>query len=374
MPKSQAAVLFEAPGRLEVVDLDVAPPRAGEVLVAMGAAGVCHSDLHVMRGELVAPLPAVLGHEGAGVVAEVGDGMTSVNVGDHVVLLWRVSCGTCAYCARGRPALCLAGTKTRNTGLLADGTTRFAIGRRPMLYYAGVSTFSQYTVVPAGALLRISRDVPMNVAALLGCAVVTGFGAVNNAAKVQPGDSVAVFGGAGGVGLNVVQAARLAGARVVVAVDVHAAKLREATRFGATHAVDASTGTDNDVAARVREITSGAGVDVAFDVVGAPPVTRQAYDSLARLGALVIVGIAPKDSEFKLPGTSMVYEEHTIVGSLYGSGDPRVDIARLVELYRAGTLKLDELITRSYPLEQINDAYAALERGEVLRSVVTFAD
>lgn len=367
--KSPAAVLFQSPGRLDVVDLDVAPPRAGEVLVAMGAAGVCHSDLHVMRGELIAPLPAVLGHEGAGVVVDVGADVTSVAPGDHVIPLWRLSCGVCEYCTRGRPAMCTAGTRVRNTGLLPDGTTRFHLNGTPVKYYAGVSTFSRYSVIPEAALLKIPSDVPMNVAALMGCAVVTGFGAVANAAKVQPGDKVAVFGGAGGVGLNVVQAAALAGAVTVIAVDRHDAKLREAVRFGATHTVDAAK---VDAIAAVREITSGHGVDFAFDVVGAANVTRQAYDALARLGTLVVIGLAPKGHEFSIPGISVVYEERTIVGSLYGSGSPRDDIPKLIALYRAGKLKLDELVTRSYPLTQINEAYDALERGEVLRSVVTF--
>lgn len=368
--KSQAAVLFQPNSPLDVVEIDVEPPRAGEVLVEMAAGGVCHSDLHVMRGELIAPTPAVLGHEGAGVVAEVGAGVASVAPGDHVIPLWRLSCGRCPFCTGGRPALCPAGTKVRNTGLLPDGTTRFSLDGQPIKTYAGVSTFSRYTVIPERALLKIPADVPLPLAALLGCAVVTGFGAVVNAAKVKPGDTVAVFGGAGGVGLNVVQAAALAGAVTVVAVDLHAAKLREAIAFGATHTVDASS--HPDPAGAVREITGGAGVDFAFDVVGAPRVTRQAYDALARRGTLVVVGLAPAGHETPIPMISLTYEERTVTGSLYGSGDPRVDILKLIDLHRAGKLKVDALLTRTYPLSQINEAYAALERGEVLRSVVTF--
>lgn len=368
--KSPAAVLFEANARLEVVDLDVEPPRAGEVLVEMAAGGVCHSDLHVMRGELVAPLPAVLGHEGSGVVADVGPEVTSLRPGDHVVPLWRLSCGVCPYCTRGRPAQCAAGTRVRNTGLLPDGSTRFSLDGWPIKYYAGVSTFSRYSVIPEGALLKVPNDVPLPVAALLGCAVVTGFGAVTNAAKVKPGDTVAVFG-AGGVGINVIQAAALAGAVKVIAVDVHAAKLAHARFFGATHGVDGST---EDVGTVIRAATNGRGVDFAFDVVGVPHVTRQAYDALARLGTLVVIGIAAAGAEVALPMTSLMYEERTIVGSLYGSGSPRGDILKLVALYRAGKVKLDELLTRTYPLARINEAYDALARGEVLRSVVTFSN
>jgi S-(hydroxymethyl)glutathione dehydrogenase/alcohol dehydrogenase len=368
--KSQAAVLFRPNAPLDVIEIDVEPPRAGEVLVEMAAGGVCHSDLHVMRGELVAPTPAVLGHEGAGVVAEVGAGVTTVAPGDHVIPLWRLSCGCCRFCTGGRPALCPAGTKVRNTGLLPDGTTRFSFDGKPIKTYAGVSTFSRYTVIPETALLKIPADVPLPLAALLGCAVVTGFGAVVNAAKVKPGDTVAVFGGAGGVGLNVVQAAALAGAVTVIAVDLHAAKLREAVAFGATHTLDASS--HPDPAAAVRELAGGAGVDFAFDAVGAPRVTRQAYDALARRGTLVVVGLAPAGHEVSLPMISLTYEERTVTGSLYGSGDPRSDILKLIDLHRAGKLKVDALLTRTYPLSQINEAYGALERGEVLRSVVTF--
>src|SRR5690348_16851082 len=192
--KARGAVLFQPGSPLEICDVEVAGPRAGEALVKMAAAGVCHTDLHVMRGKFSAPLPAVLGHEGAGVVAEVGPGVTSLKPGDPVVPLWRLSCGHCEYCRRGRPALCTEGTRVRNTGRLPDGTSRLSIGGRELKHYAGVSTFCEYSVVPEAALLKVSGDVPLDRAALLGCAVVTGVGAVVNAAKVQPGDSAAVFG------------------------------------------------------------------------------------------------------------------------------------------------------------------------------------
>ena len=367
--RSKAAVLFEAGRPLEILDLDVEPPRAGEVLVRMAAGGVCHSDLHVMRGELSAPLPAVLGHEGAGVVAEVGPGVTSVRAGDAVIPLWRLSCGECEFCTGGRPALCAAGTRVRNTGLLPDGTSRFSLNGQPIKYYAGVSTFAEYSVIPERALLKIPDGIPLDRAALLGCAVVTGFGAVVNAARIKPGDTVAVFG-AGGVGLNVIRAAALSGAVTIVAVDVHDPKLETAGRFGATHSVNAAGGADP--VHFVREVTGGRGVRFAFDVVGHPRTTRQAYDALARRGTLVVVGIAPTGQEASLPMTSLMYEERTIIGSLYGSGSPRTDIPLLIDLYRAGKLNLDELLTRTYPLERINEAYDALGRGEVARSVVTF--
>jgi S-(hydroxymethyl)glutathione dehydrogenase / alcohol dehydrogenase len=365
--KARGAVLFEPGKPLEICDVDVAPPRAGEVLVRMSAAGVCHTDLHVMQGKFSAPLPAVLGHEGAGVVAEVGSGVT-LRAGEPVVPLWRLSCGKCEYCRRGRPALCSEGTRVRNTGRLPDGTSRLSVGGRELKHYAGVSTFCEYSVIPEAALLKLEGGVPLDRAALLGCAVVTGVGAVTNAAKVRRGDSVAVFG-AGGVGLNVIQGAASAGAATLVAVDVHPSKLELARRFGATHAVDASA---RDPVDAVRSLTDARGVDHAFDCVGSPATVRQAFDVLAKTGKLVVLGISPAGAEVSLPLGPMVFEERQVLGSFYGSGQPREDIPRLAAMYRQGKLKLDELLTRRYPLEQINEAYAALDRGEVARSVVVF--
>jgi NDMA-dependent alcohol dehydrogenase len=366
--KARGAVLFEPGKPLEIVDVDVAAPRAGEALVRMAAAGVCHTDLHVMQGKFSAPLPAVLGHEGAGVVADVGPGVTLLRPGDAVVPLWRLSCGKCEYCRRGRPALCPEGTRVRNTGRLPDGTSRLSVGGREVKHYAGVSTFCEYSVIPEAALLKLDQQLPLDRAALLGCAVVTGVGAVTNAAKVRPGDTVAVFG-AGGVGLNVIQGAASAGAATLVAVDLHADKLDLARRFGATHVVDARTG---DPVAAVRALTSNRGVDHAFDCVGSPATVRQAFDVLARTGKLVVLGISPAGAEVSLPLGPMVFEERQVLGSFYGSGQPRQDIPRLAAMYLQGKLKLDELLTRRYPLDQINEAYAALDRGEVARSVVVF--
>jgi S-(hydroxymethyl)glutathione dehydrogenase/alcohol dehydrogenase len=366
--KARGAILFE-PGRpLEVCELDVAPPRAGEALVRMAAAGVCHTDLHVMRGKFSAPLPAVLGHEGSGVVEEVGPGVSSLRPGDRVVPLWRLSCGKCEFCRVGRPALCQEGARVRNTGRLPDGSSRLSLDGRELFHYAGVSTFCEYSVVPEAALLKLEQDVPLDRAALLGCAVVTGFGAVTHAAKVKPGESVAVFG-AGGVGLNVIQAAKSVGAGTLVAVDVHESKLDRAREFGATHAVNASA---EDPVISVRALTAGRGVHHAFDAVGSPATVRQAYDTLGKTGKLVVLGIAPAGAEVSLPMGSLVFEERQILGSFYGSGRPREDIPALARMYQAGKLKLDELLTRRYPLEQVNEAYAALERGEVARSVIVF--
>ncbi len=366
--KAKAAVLFEVGQRLDIREVDVQAPRAGEVLIRMAAGGVCHSDLHAMTGHLVVALPAILGHEGAGVVADVGPGVTSVKPGDHVIPLWRLSCGVCEYCSDGRPALCNAGMQVRMTGRLPDGTTRFSLDGKEIKHFAGVSTFSEYSVVPEGAVLKIPPELPLDRAALLGCAVITGVGAVINCARVRPGSSVVVFG-TGGVGLNAVQGARIAGAEKIVAVDLLDRKLEFAKKFGATHTVNAAQG---EPVAQVRALTGGRGVDYAFEVIGLPKTIRQAYDCLAKRGMAVVVGVTPMTTEVAVPVMSLVFEERVLTGSIYGSSRPRIDIPKLIDLYRAGTLKLDELLTRTYPFKEINEAYAALERGEVARSVVTF--
>jgi NDMA-dependent alcohol dehydrogenase len=366
--KAMAAVFFEIGKKLDVREVEVGAPKAGEVLVRMAAGGVCHSDLHVMTGHLSAPLPAILGHEGAGVVADVGPGVTSVRPGDHVIPLWRLSCGECEWCTDGRPALCAAGMQVRSTGRLVDGTSRFSLGGKEIKHFNGVSTFAEYSVIPERSVLKIPADLPLDRAALLGCAVITGVGAVVNCAKVKPGSSVVVFG-TGGVGLNVVQGAALAGAERVVAVDLLDRKLEFARQFGATHTVNAAA---TDPVKAVRELTGGRGVDYAFEVIGLPTTMRQAWDCLAKRGLGVMVGVSPFSAEVSVPVMSLVFEERVLTGSIYGSARPRHDIPKLIDLYRAGKLKLDELLTRSWPFKEINDAYGALERGEVARAVVVF--
>jgi Zn-dependent alcohol dehydrogenase len=321
-----------------------------------------------MTGHLIASLPAILGHEGAGIVADVGAGVTSVKPGDHVLPLWRLSCGDCDHCTAGRPALCAAGTEIRMTGRLLDGSTRFTHGGQEIKHFAGVSSFSEYSVLPERAVLKIPDDLPLDRAALLGCAVITGVGAAINAAQVKPGSTVAVFG-TGGVGLNVVQGAAIAGADRIIAVDLLDSKLEHARRFGATHTVNASAG---HAVEQVRALAGGKGVDYAFEVIGLPATMRQAYDSLGKRGVAVVVGVSPMTAEVSVPVMSLVYEERVLTGSVYGSSRPRIDIPKLINLYRSGRLKLDELLTRTYPFKQINEAYEALERGEVARSVVTF--
>ena len=249
--KAKAAILFEVGQRLDIREVDVAKPRAGEVLVRMAVGGICHSDLHVMTGHLSAPIPSILGHEGAGTVVEVGSGVTSVRPGDNVIPLWRLSCGECEYCTSARPALCAVGLKIRSTGRLLDGSSRFSLNGSEIKHFLGVSTFSEYTVILEKALVKVPEDIPLQQAALLGCAVITGIGAVTNAARVKPGSQVAVFG-SGGVGLNVIQGAALAGAEKIIAVDLLDNKLEMARQFGATHTVNASAG---DPVEQVRSLT-----------------------------------------------------------------------------------------------------------------------
>jgi S-(hydroxymethyl)glutathione dehydrogenase/alcohol dehydrogenase len=369
MPMSLAAVLYQTGQPLVVEEIHVAEPRAGEVLVRMKAAGVCHSDLHVMKGDLPMPLPIVLGHEGAGVVESVGPGVTSVAPGDSVWPIWRSSCGRCHYCQLGRPALCELGTAMRFTGLMPDGETRFHTKSGiPIRHYAGVSTFSSLSTMPEAAVVKIESGVALWKAAIVSCGVITGVGAVTHAAQVVPGSTVAVFG-CGGVGLNILQGARLVSATKIIAVDPVASKEAVARILGATHFIDSSA---CDPVAAVKELTGGLGADYTFEAVGLPEPIEQAYDSLRKGGTCVVAGICRGDARARINVNQLVYGEKTLKGSLYGSMRPRIDLPRIVEMHHSGALELDALLTKTWPLEQINEAYAALERGEVARSLIVW--
>ncbi len=369
--KIHAAVLYEAGRPLQVEEIEVLPPQRGEVQVRMHAAGVCHSDLHVMKGDLPIAKPIVMGHEGAGVIESVGEGVTSVAPGDHVILLWRLSCGVCEYCSSGRPALCDVGTEVRRTGKLSDGTTRFhASDGTEIRHFCGVSTFSQVSTMPEAAVVKIPADFPLEKAALLGCGVITGVGAVRNAAAVGTGDSVAVIG-CGGIGLNAVQGARIAGARQIIAVDVVAERLVDAERMGATDVVDAST---CDPVKVVRALTAGVGVDYAFEAIGIPATIEQALAVTRKSGTCVVIGITPAESRISVDANEMVYAEKTLVGSLYGSARPRIELPLYIEMHRQGVLRLEELLTRTYPLAAVNEAYEDLENGKLARGLIVFGE
>ncbi len=364
--KAFAAVLHEAGKPLSVEEVEVLPPKPGEVQVRVQAAGVCHSDLHVIKGDLPMPMPIIPGHEGSGIVEAVGQGVTELAEGDHVLPMWRMSCGRCEYCLGGRPALCDVGTKMRFTGLMPDGETRFrSRNGDSILHYAGVSTFSQLSTMPEAAVVKIPSDYPLEKGALISCGVITGFGAVVNTAQVRPGNTVAVFG-CGGIGLNIVQSARIAGALRIIAVDRVAGKLEYAKNFGATEVIDSS---EDDPVEAIMDLIPG-GVDFAFEAVGLPQPIEQAYDSTRKGGTCVVVGIAPKEARAKINVNALVYAEKTLKGTIYGSMRPRVDLLMLIDLHLSGQLELDRLLTKTYPLSEINEAYADLEAGKVARSLI----
>ncbi len=353
----KAAVLREVntPLTVEDVTLDAVGPR--QVLVKTAASGVCHSDLHFVEGLWPIQLPAVLGHEAAGVVEQIGAGVSYVEPGDHAVISFIPACGACSFCARGQPYLCTQGRTRAQT---------IHVGDQAVTPFLSMSSFAEYMLVPEDSLVKIRKDVPLDRAALVGCGVMTGVGAAMNTAKVEPGSSCAVIG-TGGVGLNVIQGCALAGAEKIIAIDVHPNKLEMAREFGATHFVNASK---EDPVAKVQELTAG-GADYAFEVIGLPSAITQAFNMIRRGGDAVVVGMAPAASEVTVSAAAFLMEK-SIRGCTYGSARPRYDMPRIIDLYMAGKLKLDELVSRTYPLDGINDAFAAMKNGEVARSVLVF--
>jgi S-(hydroxymethyl)glutathione dehydrogenase/alcohol dehydrogenase len=362
----RAAVLYSWNEPFKVEEVELGAPRQGEVRVKLAASGVCHSDLSIQRGTLPLPPPRIIGHEGAGVVEEVGPGVTSVAPGDHVILSWMYPCGHCVECGRGRPAHCEAALGAMMSGGGADGSTRFTVRGQDMPHWVG--SFAEHTIVPETGCVKIRQDAPLDKACLVGCGVMTGVGAVLNTAKVEPGASVAVFG-AGGVGLNVIQGSVLAGAEKIIAVDLLDSKLALARDFGATHTVNASK---SEPEAEIRGLTNGKGVDYAFEVIGSPKVIVQAFASLARGGKAVVVGAPPFGSEVTLPAFPFSMEEKSVIGSFYGTPRFHYDMPRIIDLYMAGRLKLDQLVTRKFPLADINRAMEAMEQGAVARGVIAY--
>jgi len=361
-----AAILWEQGSPLSVEGAELGGPRAGEVLVELKAAGVCHSDLHPARGEWPVRTPLVLGHEGAGVVREVGEGVKGVRAGDHVVFCWAPPCGVCPPCREGRPVLCDRLERTTYRNRLPTGDTLLSARGQRLAHYNGTACFADFAVVAEEGVIAVPGDVPFEALATLGCAVVTGVGAVLNAARPGAGSKAAVIG-AGGVGLNVVQGARLAGCEAIVALDTRPGPLRLAREFGATDVVDAS---GEKVDERVLELTDGRGADYVFDTVGAPATLAQALRLARKGGTVVVTGLARLDALASFPLFPFVMQEKRLVGSLYGSGQPARDVPRLVELYREGRLKLAELATRTYALTDINDALDALAGGEGARGII----
>jgi Zn-dependent alcohol dehydrogenase len=358
---TRAAVMSGAGEPVEVTELALTPPRPGEVLVRMGASGVCQSDLSVWSGSLPNPMPMVLGHEGAGTVAAVGDGVSTLVPGDHVVLSWLAQCGHCFYCLAGQPSLCESASSAMLRGTLLDGSTRYALGGTPVHHMAGLGTFSEYCVVPAAAAVPVPAELDITQAALLGCGVLTRFGAAVNAARVAAGESVAVLG-CGGVGLNAIQGAQVRGARQIIAVDLHAERRDLARQPGATLALAPG----DTLAEQVRDVTGGRGVDVAIEVAGRRESVRDSVRITRRGGRVVLVGAGPADVRLDLPAfNGIVITEKMIIGSFYGSCLVQRDVRLLTDLYAAGRIKLGELITQTFPLDDIAAAldYCAAERG-----------
>lgn len=363
----RAAVLhaFEEPLAVEEVAVDA--PQAGEVLVRLAASGVCRSDLHVVNGQSpVARLPMVLGHEGAGTVAELGAGVSGLAVGDPVVIALYGPCGRCADCRAARPERCASETRRNNMfGLMPDGRTRLSQHGRPVHPMVGAGTLAEYSLVRDAQTVAIPRELPLELACLLGCGVTTGVGAVLNVARVAAGSSVAVIG-CGGVGLCVVQAARIAGASRIVAVDTQASKLDLASDLGATQLAPVAPG--ESAADAVRAHVAG-GVDYAFEAVGSPALVREALAATRPGGMAVMIGAPPVGAELGLDAR-MLFSDRTLAGTLGGGNVPQRDIPRIVELWRSGRLDLAKLVSQRLPLERVNEAFAALEEGRLARSVV----
>lgn len=370
--KVKAAVLRQVHAPFSVETLDLAPPRAGEVLVKIAAAGVCHSDWHLVTGDSQHPLPVVPGHEGSGVVEQVGAGVTAVQPGDHVVLNWSPACGGCFYCGAGQPYLCGTFVDRIWAGTMLDGTTRLSAGGEPVYHFSALACFAERAVVPQACCVPIDPEVPFPIAALIGCAVTTGVGAVLNTAALPAGGRVAVFG-AGGVGLSAVMGAKLAGAKQIIAIDPFAARCEAAMKFGATDSIVVHDANDaNEAIEAVRRLTDGRGADCVIEAVGRPEVQEQCLAAARPGGLVVFAGLSPMGSRTNLPGAMLTRQEKTVKGSYYGSSQPQRDFPRLAELYLHGRLPLDRLVSRTYRLDEINAAYADMLTGRIARGVVTF--
>jgi len=360
-----AAILWEQSTPLSVEAAVLDAPGPGEVLVEMKAAGVCHSDLHPARGDWPAKTPLVLGHEGAGIVREAGADVSRLRPGDHVVLCWAPACGECPPCREGRAALCDRVEKVSFRNRLPSGASRLHARGQDLAPFLGTACFSNFVVVPEAGAIPVSADVPFDALATIGCAVVTGVGAVANAAQVPRGARVAVVG-AGGVGLNVVQGAAIAGCEEIIAVDLRPVPLAIARQFGATQTIEGAA----DVAAQVRALTAGRGADFVFDTVGSPATLTTALASTRKGGTVVLTGLSRVDGQGSIAMFPFVMQEKRLIGSVYGSANPATEIPRLVSLYQKGRLKLDELVSRTYPLERINDALDALAASDGARGVI----
>ena len=368
--KMRAAVLYEPNKPMVIEELTLEEPRSGEVLVRIAATGACHSDYHMIDGSWhdapYPPLPVVLGHEASAVVEAVGPNVTRVKPGDPVILSFVPYCGRCRFCVSGQPHLCSG--MNSPPGTMPDGTRRLRKGDREISHFGRMSSFAERAVVHETQAVPIRKDMPLDRAALIGCATTTGVGAVLNTARVEPGATMAVFA-TGGVGLSIIQGGVLASAGQIIAIDLLDNKLEYAREAGATHVINSKR---EDPVKAIQKLTGGWGVDYAFDAIGLPKVSRQAYDAVRKGGTAVIVGMAPTGAEISIPGT-IPGDEKTVKGSFYGSPRVSLDFPRLVDFYMQGRLKLDQIISRRYKFEEINEAFAALARGDNARGVIVMA-
>lgn len=366
----KAAVLRSATEGLtvETVKLD-AQPQPGEVLVKMKASGVCHSDYHSRIAEWTVPMPMVLGHEGAGIVEAIGEGVTTVAVGDHVVLCWTPSCGKCLYCIAGRPVLCDRFNETGAQHRSTDGLTRLtSVADEEVFSFVALGTFGEYAMVPESAAISVRKDLPFAEAALIGCAVTTGIGAATQTAKVVPGSSVLVIG-CGGVGLNIIQGAALAGARMIIAADLSDDKLESARQLGATHLINSG---QVDLLTEVRALTDGRGPEYTFEAIGLRSTIELAYQAVARGGTAVVAGQVPEGVTISIDPFELSDQEKTLKGSNYGSSRPAIDFPRIADLHMEGRVQLSPLVTRRITLDEIDDAFDEMSRGVGIRAVVEY--
>ncbi|NII10701.1 S-(hydroxymethyl)glutathione dehydrogenase/class III alcohol dehydrogenase [Oleiagrimonas sp. C23AA] len=369
--KSRAAVAFEAGKPLSIEEIDVQGPKAGEVLVRIVATGVCHTDAYTLSGDdPEGAFPVVLGHEGGGIVEEVGEGVTSLKPGDHVIPLYTAECGQCKFCRSGKTNLCQAVRATQGKGVMPDGTSRFSLNGKTLLHYMGTSTFSEYTVVPEISLAKISPAAPLDKVCLLGCGVTTGIGAVLNTAKVEAGSTVAIFG-MGGIGLSVVQGAVMAKASRIICVDLNEDKFEMARMLGATDFVNPKDYPDTPIQDVIVEMTDG-GVDYSFECIGNVNVMRSALECCHKgWGESTIIGVAGAGQEISTRPFQLV-TGRVWRGSAFGGVKGRTELPGYVEKYLAGEIKIDEMITEVMPLEDINRAFELMHEGKVIRSVIRF--
>jgi S-(hydroxymethyl)glutathione dehydrogenase/alcohol dehydrogenase len=368
--KTKAAIANAAGAPLEVTAVDLEGPKAGEVLVEIKATGVCHTDAYTLSGKDPEGLfPSILGHEGAGIVAETGPGVTTLRQGDHVIPLYIPECRACPACLSGKTNLCTAIRDTQGKGLMPDGSSRFSLRGKKIHHYMGTSTFANFTVVPEIALAKVREDAPFDKICYIGCGVTTGVGAVLNTARVQVGDRVAVFG-VGGIGLNVIQGARLAGAAMIVAIDINSARETIARKFGATHFVNPRE-VKGDLVPYLVDLTRG-GADFSFECVGNVKLMRQALECCQRgWGTSVIIGVAGGGEEIATRPFQLV-TGRTWKGTAFGGARGRRDVPKIVDWYMEGKINIDDLITHTMPLERINDAFDQMHQGKSIRSVIAF--